>query len=127
MPASGTPRGLLLTGDLFFSSKVTGTGDAVGTKIDVAGNPAEAASRLAVGGYRLLIVDLATPGLDVLTLLSAIPEGPRPTVIAFAAHVETGRLQAARDAGCDLVLPRSRFSAELPRLLAEGHAHELTD
>jgi hypothetical protein len=33
--------------------------------------------------------------------------------------VETARLQAARDAGCDVVLPRSRFSAELPRLLEE--------
>jgi CheY-like chemotaxis protein len=123
MPAQDAPAGLLVTGDLFFSSKVTGTASALGMRIDVTADPAEALSRLAAGGYVLLIIDLATPGLILGDLLAAVSADRRPRVIAFAAHVETGRLQAARDAGCDLVLPRSRFSAELPRLLGENLAN----
>ena len=119
MPAPDGPSGLLITGDLFFSSKVTGTAAALGMQIDVAGNPADAVSRIADGGYRVVIVDLAAPGLSLVDLMATMPADRRPKVIAFAAHVETGRLEAARDAGCDLVLPRSRFSAELPRLLAD--------
>jgi len=39
-----------------------------------------------------------------------------PTV-AYGSHVDKARLDAARAAGCDEVLPRSKFSAELPDLL----------
>jgi hypothetical protein len=39
--------------------------------------------------------------------------------VAFGSHVQTERLQAARDAGCTNVLPRSRFSASLPELLQQ--------
>ena len=119
MHAADAPAGLLITADLFFSSKVTGTAAALGMRMDVAGMPAAAASRVAGGDYRCVIIDLAMPGLALADLMAALPADPRPKVIAFAAHVETSRLQAARDAGCDLVLPRSRFSAELPRLLSE--------
>jgi hypothetical protein len=37
-----------------------------------------------------------------------------PRVIAYGSHVEAATLHAAREAGCDLVLPRSRFVEELP-------------
>ena len=39
-----------------------------------------------------------------------------PTV-AYGSHVDKDRLDAARAAGCDEVLPRSRFSSELPAWL----------
>jgi len=38
-------------------------------------------------------------------------------VIAFGSHVDKARLDEARAAGCDEVMPRSRFSSELPALL----------
>jgi hypothetical protein len=52
--------------------------------------------------------------------MSVLPAETRPKVIAFGAHVQTGLLEAARAAGCDEVLPRSRFSAQLPELLKES-------
>jgi hypothetical protein len=110
-------KGLLVTGDLFFSSKVTGTANALGEKVDVAGSTGEAAARISERDYRFLFVDLETPGLDLEGLLATLPAGGRPKVVAFGPHVQTARLESARAAGCDVVLPRSRFSADLPWLL----------
>jgi hypothetical protein len=64
-----------------------------------------------------VFVDLAEPDLPLAALIADLPVDARPVVIAFGSHVATARLQTARDAGCDEVLPRSRFSAELPELL----------
>ena len=58
----------------------------------------------------LLLVDLHRPGvLDAIPTLSQ-------TVIGFASHVDDTLLQAARDAGCSEVLPRSRFFRRLADL-----------
>ena len=58
----------------------------------------------------LLLVDLHRPGvLDTIPALSH-------TVIGFASHVDDSLLQAARDAGCAEVLPRSRFFRRLAEL-----------
>lgn len=55
----------------------------------------------------LVVVDLGRPGvLEVVGSLSA-------PVVGFASHVDAELLAAARAAGCDEVLPRSRFFASL--------------
>ena len=66
-----------------------------------------------------LLETLETTGLDVAVLLSKLPVPNRPPVLAFGPHVHHQRLESARQAGCDLVVSRGRFSAELPGLLAE--------
>lgn len=113
MPASG----LLISSDLFFASKVTGTASALGLKVDLAGGLEQAKQRLSEQNYGCVILDLGTPGLAVADVVALLPSTPRPRVIAFGSHVQTARLQEARDAGCDQVMPRSRFTAELPLLL----------
>ena len=42
-----------------------------------------------------------------------------PRVVAYGSHVDTASLQAARTAGCDPVLPRSKFVKELELGLKE--------
>ena len=37
--------------------------------------------------------------------------------MAFGSHVDTEALAAARAAGCDPVMPRSKFTAELAKLI----------
>jgi DNA-binding NarL/FixJ family response regulator len=67
---------------------------------------------------RLVLVDLALPDLDIANVVSAVSDiSPRPKVIAFGAHVQTAQLDAAREAGCDDVMPRSKFSTALPEIL----------
>ncbi len=43
--------------------------------------------------------------------------GPGTAFVAFGSHMDTGALAAARAAGCDPVMPRSKFSAELAKLI----------
>jgi CheY-like chemotaxis protein len=112
---AGRP-GLLLSDDLIFTSRITGTAHALGLTVKAA-RSAEALIELArqepTGG---VIIDLANPGLDVPELLRRLrevcPEMPRVT--AYGSHVDAAGLKAARDAGCDLVLPRSAFVEKLP-------------
>jgi len=42
-----------------------------------------------------------------------------PRVVAYGSHVDAAGLKAARDAGCDVVLPRSAFVEQLPVKLRE--------
>jgi CheY-like chemotaxis protein len=108
---------LLVSQDLFFYSKITSTANELGFRVVVEGNVAEVVSKLAASTYRCLILDLSTPGLRVADVTGALPEANRPTVIAFGSHVQGDRLKEARDAGCDEVMARSKFSATLPEIL----------
>ena len=65
-----------------------------------------------------MLVDLHNPGLDLPRLLDDLKAlGAPPRVVAYGSHVEAATLHAARVAGCDPVLPRSRFVEDLPEAL----------
>lgn len=113
------PTGLLLSRDLFFTSKVTGTARARGHRVLVAGDPTLAASMIEQWRPRAVFVDLtagevASPAS--LLALRTVAGGNTP-FIAFGSHVDRDALEAAAGAGCDPVLPRSRFHEELPKLI----------
>lgn len=114
---SPTPVGLLISRDLFFTSKVSGTAAMLGLQVKVVADVASAVAACRAGPVRYVFCDLADPALDVAALVASFSADNRPRVVAFGSHVATARLAAARAAGCDDVLPRSRFSAELPDLL----------
>jgi len=108
---------VLLCDDFFFANKITGTAQALGIAVKEVTSLSAACGFASDENVRLIIVDLNTPGIDVAELIAALPDENRPAVIAFDSHVNTERIQSARDAGCDQVLPRSRFTAELPEIL----------
>jgi CheY-like chemotaxis protein len=114
-----TPRGLMLSDDLIFVSKVAGAAKALDLSVQAA-RSTEAllalARREAPGG---VLVDLHNPGLDLPALLRTLREvcPVMPRVVGYGSHVEAQVLHAARLAGCDLVLPRSKFVADLPQAL----------
>jgi AmiR/NasT family two-component response regulator len=108
---------LLVSRDLFFTSKVTGTAAELGIDIRVVGEGAVAAELASAPECRCVFIDLADEGLDVAEFFAQLGRDPHPPVVAFGSHVATARLQAARHAGCDEVFPRSRFSSSLPELL----------
>jgi CheY-like chemotaxis protein len=108
---------LLLCDDFFFANKITGTAQALGVVVKEVTSPNTACGFAAPENVRLIIVDLNTPGINVAELIAALPDENRPAVIAFDSHVNTERIAAAKAAGCDQVLPRSRFTAELPEIL----------
>jgi DNA-binding NarL/FixJ family response regulator len=112
------PRGLLLTPNLLFSSMVTGTAAANGKEVAIAEDLAEAEGLCRDRAVTFVIIDLSVTAPDIATIVARLREaaGAVP-MIAFGSHVDKARLDEARAAGCDEVMPRSRFSSELPELL----------
>jgi DNA-binding NarL/FixJ family response regulator len=111
--------GLLLCDDLIFSSRITGTARALGLGIRPA-RSAEMLLELARQQVpRCVLVDLHNPGLVLADLMRKLAEvcSPMPRVVGYGSHVDTATLRAAREAGCDPVLPRSKFVEELPAAL----------
>ncbi len=118
VPQEGGPEAILLCNDLIFQSKITGTARALGLRMMVAGQPKLAQTMLEQWQPRLVIVDLAAGELTRPEAIMAYRQlVPQARFLAFGSHVETETLQLARDAGCDPVMPRSKFSATLPELL----------
>jgi len=119
------PLGLFLSSDLMFGSRVGGGARQCGGKIETVLSTAQAVERLERGGYRLLIVDLETPGLDVEKLAETARKAGVPTV-GYASHVREAVLQRATDAGFDEVHPRSRFAAQVEGILARSLVPKLS-
>jgi DNA-binding NtrC family response regulator len=120
--------GLVLCRDLIFLSKIKGTAEALGYRIIVAGDVATAKAQIESRRLCVVIVDLSAGAVAapnaLLEYLRAA--GPGTQFVAFGSHVDTDLLAAARTAGCHTVMPRSKFSAELPVLL-RSYFRERTD
>ena len=114
------PRVLLLCGDLFFSTQLRLAAQAQGVSVDVELQAPRAVERAASGGYQLIVVDLEFGSLDLPELLAELPVENRPAVLAFGPHVQAQRLKAARDAGCDHVVPRSVAVEAIEKLVGSG-------
>lgn len=113
----GEPVGILLSRDLIFTSKVTGTASAMGHKVIVVGNVA-AASAMMVKSPKVVFVDLASGDLVAPGSIARFIElAPGTPFVAFGSHVDVDSLAAAKAAGCDPVMPRSRFTVELADLI----------
>ena len=111
--------GLLVTGDLIFSTKITGTARMLGLQVQVIGSPGSVVERIRTESPRSIFLDLSVAGLTSELIREIVSAAAGNPVVAFGTHVDTARLQAARDAGCTEVMPRSRLSAELPQLLTQ--------
>jgi len=101
--------------DLIFETKIRTTAQALGIETTVVRSPAALAAELDGIRPSLLIVDLNTAGVDAVTAGNV--HTPRPYVVAFVSHVDQDLAKQAALAGADQVMPRSRFTAELPRIL----------
>ena len=112
---------LFLCDDMMFTSKVTATGRAVGVAVGVARTAPAVVQRATAEPPACVILDLHNATLDVSQLLAELRAGcpAMPRVIGFGSHVNKELLDAARLAGCDLVLPRSQFVKQLEEKIAE--------
>ena len=115
-PAGTQTAALLICRDLFFTSKITGTAQALGFRIETVTSREQALLRLTQG-CRCVLLDLSFPDLPPADVMQALSAAHPTPVVAFGPHVATARLDAARAAGCVEVLPQSRLSATLPELL----------
>lgn len=108
-----------LISDLFFVSRVAGTAQSLGVPMKVVRSEADCAAE-TVSGASLAIIDLNVSGADPLAAIRACKAaGGSVQVVAFLSHVQQELAASAREAGADLVLPRSKFTVELPALLQQ--------
>lgn len=101
--------------DLIFETKIRSTAQALGIETTVVRSLAALPAELDRVHPKLLVVDLNTAGLEAVAAGNV--HAPRPFVVAYVSHVDQDLSKQAAEAGADQVLPRSRFSAELPRIM----------
>ena len=111
---------LLLCDDLIFVSRITGTAKALALIVRAVKTPAELLKLAQQTPPRCVIVDLHAPGLAIEELVRELGVlTPKPFLVGYGSHVDTAALKKARDAGCDIVWPRSKFAEELATALPQ--------
>jgi FixJ family two-component response regulator len=115
----GPQAGLILVDDLMFASQVQGLARSAGVDLQWVRNMDEALTRAAVSRPVCVILDVNHIGASIGGFVSAFKAlgEPAPVLIGFGSHVDAPSLHRARDAGCNLVLPRSKLVQELPAKL----------
>jgi CheY-like chemotaxis protein len=117
---------VLLSNDLMVGSRVEGAALRAGAPFQSAGSEDDALRRCAERKTKLLLVDLASLSLSIEKLVDRARSmgTEQPAVIAFGPHVHKERLDAARQAGCDEVLSRGQFFAQLDAIVARASVGE---
>jgi CheY-like chemotaxis protein len=109
--------------DLFFLAKIQEAARKIGVKVAFVKADKDIVSRLAdvPEGSRpsLIVFDLNNVGAKPLTLIPRIKSKLKrgTSVIGFLSHLQGDLKAKAMEAGCDMVMPRSAFSQNLPNLL----------
>jgi DNA-binding response OmpR family regulator len=96
--------------DLFFQSRISTVARHTDRSVRFITSDAE------LRGHALALVDLDA-ALDVLAEIRRLKAGSSGPIVAFGPHVDTEGRKAAREAGADRVIAKSRFVSELPVLL----------
>src|SRR5262245_55973311 len=123
---------IVLTGidDIFFSAKIEEVAKRVGIRLIQALDAEQLSEKLAVTTPELIILDLnsrACSPLDAIRRIKSDPKFRDIPVVGFFSHVQVELERAAHQAGCDHVMPRSKFSANLPEILSKPRQETKTE
>ena len=103
------PFGILLSDDLIFTSRITGAARAHGLDMCAVSALATLEEMSRQRPPACVVVDLHFPGLMIAELVPTLKQLGPCTIVGYGSHVAAELLRHARDAGCDVVLPRSKF------------------
>ena len=130
LPVNGdaTSRIFAFVDDLFFQAKIQETARKLNVKVEFVKSEKDLLERIKLNGEErpsLVIFDMNNAGAKPLTLIPKLKSKLKKTsVIGFLSHVQGDLKQKAHEVGCDMVLPRSAFSQNLPQLLRRHGAPE---
>jgi DNA-binding NarL/FixJ family response regulator len=110
---------ILVTADLMVVSRVQDAVRRAGSATVVVSSET-AAMECDAAQARAVVIDLGSQLRDLRAIVehfkaSVLP----PRIIAFGPHVHEERLAAARDAGCDEVVSRGQFFAQMDSILQQ--------
>ncbi len=113
---------ILVTRDLAVISQVDGAAARVNAVVRAVSSIADAVQACVDDRVDLIVVDLGMPSLDIEALVERVKlaTSTRPRFVAFGPHVHGERLAAAREAGCDSVISRGQFFAQLDAVIGGG-------
>ena len=114
-----SPEGLLSSSDFFFTTRIVDTATALSKSVHVASDITAIHKKLEHRQIGLWMIDLDTAESMLSEVADLTANYPNLQVIAFGSHVEVARLKQARQAGCHLVVPRSKMTTDLVEYLQE--------
>jgi PleD family two-component response regulator len=123
MISEKTNRGkkiLAVLDDLFFSSKIREAAKTLDIDLEFVKNPDGFKEKILSEKPSLIIFDLnsrAGSPLEIIKSIKSTGELKEIPVIGFLSHVQIELKKEADGAGCDLVIPRSKFSKDLREIL----------
>ena len=109
--------------DLFVLAKIQETARKLGVKVGFVKADKDIIARLMdtseADRPSLIVFDLNNVGAKPLTLIPRIKSKLKrgTSIIGFLSHLQSDLKAKAIEAGCDMVMPRSAFSQNLPNLL----------
>ena len=112
---------IAIVDDLFFASKIRGTAEQIGTRVQFSRSVPDAVAKVREEAPALIIADLNASCCDVLELARALKSDDALTgvpLLGFFSHIQTELQQAAIAAGYDRVIPRSAFTKNLAAILS---------
>ena len=115
--------------DLFFMAKIQETAKKLNVKVEFVKSDKEMMEKMRQNGEEkpsLIIFDLNNTSVKPLSLIPKLKNKLKKgtSIIGFLSHVQGDLKQKAHEVGCDMVLPRSAFSQNLPQLLRRHGAPE---
>jgi PleD family two-component response regulator len=124
-----TSRIFAFVDDLFFQAKIQETARKLNVKVEFVKTDKDLGDRMQQNGDgspSLIIFDLNNTNAKPLTLIPKLKSKLKKatSIIGFLSHVQGDLKQKAHEVGCDMVLPRSAFSQNLPQLLRRHGAPE---
>lgn len=125
----GPARIFAFVDDLFFLTKIQETARKLNVKVEFVKTDKDLYERMGQNGDdkpSLIIVDLNSLASKPLTIIPKLRSKLKKAtnIIGFVSHVQGELKMKAQEAGCDMVLPRSAFSQNLPQLLRRHGAPE---
>lgn len=116
-------RGVLaVVDDLFFVGKLEGTAKQIGVALTTVRGADFNLETVRQQKPALAVFDLNSTSANAVELISQLKadsELGQIPVLGFFSHVQVELQRAAQEAGCEQVLPRSKFTATLPALLQQ--------
>lgn len=111
---------LAVVDDLFFVVKINDAAKRAGLTCEFLKSEKDLLEKSVAEQPLLVILDLnanSVKAVSVITKFKAIEDLKRISLIGFVSHVQGELKQQAQDAGANMVLARSAFSANLPQIL----------
>jgi DNA-binding NarL/FixJ family response regulator len=120
------PLVLALISDLFFSPRLASTAQSLGLRFSLIetakgmDGPAALIAHLQSERPDLIVADLnaALPWAEWLAAAKADPDLAAIPWLAFGSHKDVETMGRATKLGADRVVAKSRFTAEMPQLIA---------